>query len=218
MRRKIGTVMMGIGLVLVLIAIFQYSEHRVKLEKALAQAESIIEIKADNKTETIDRSEDAPELEPLQAPKATSNFPMVREQLNASENDVIGILEIPKIEAELPIIEGTDEEMLEKGVGHYAASVFPSDGEQILLSGHRDTVFRKFADLAIGDRFIVKMPYGTFEYEIASSEIVDKDDTSVIRPMGEEVLVVSTCYPFRYVGDAPDRYVVYAYPVALDHE
>lgn len=103
--------------------------------------------------------------------------------------------------------------MLDKGVGYYSASVFPSDGEQILLSGHRDTVFRKFADLKIGDRFIVKMPYGTFEYEMKSSKIVDKNDTSVIRSMGEEVLVLSTCYPFHYVGPARDRYVIYAYPV-----
>lgn len=132
---------------------------------------------------------------------------------NLATHDVIGLLEIPKIEAELPIIEGTDEEMLEQGVGHYSASVFPSDGEQILLSGHRDTVFRKFGDLAIGDRFIVKMPYGTFEYEIKHTEIVDKDDTSVIRSMEKEVLVVSTCYPFHFVGAAPDRYVVYAYPI-----
>lgn len=195
---------MGIGLVCVLFALFQYTEHRVKLNNALAQAEKIIENKAEERL-ILDQ--------PLNTPKTTPAPPMVREQFDPNENDVIGLLEIPKIEAELPIIEGTDEEMLEKGVGHYSASVFPSDGEQILLSGHRDTVFRKFGELAIGDRIIVKMPYGTFEYEIKSTEIVDKDDTSVIRPMGEEVLVVSTCYPFRYIGDAPERYVVYAYPV-----
>nr|WP_311772818.1 sortase [Cohnella xylanilytica] len=56
----------------------------------------------------------------------------------------------------------------------------------------------------------------TFEYEISSTEIVDKDDTSVIRSMGKEVLVVTTCYPFRYVGPAPQRYVVYADPVSSE--
>ncbi|MED4953668.1 class D sortase [Paenibacillus macerans] len=206
MRKKAGTIMMVLGLVLVAIAIFQYVEHQAKLEKALAQAEVLIGAE----------SGDIPQPEPLKTSDPAPDPLMTREQFNPGENDVVGLLEIPKIEAELPIIEGTDEEMLEQGVGHYRASVFPSDGEQILLSGHRDTVFRNFGNLEIGDRFIVKMPYGTFEYEIASTEIVDKDDTSVIRPMGREVLVVSTCYPFRYVGAAPDRYVVYAYPVSND--
>lgn len=199
--------MMVLGLVIISIAIFQYAQHQIKLKKALAQAEVFIGGKPGDTLET----------NPLSAPKDNADPPVVRQQFNPGENDVIGLLEIPKIDAELPIIEGTDEEMLDKGVGHYRASVFPSDGEQILLSGHRDTVFRKFADLEIGDHFIVKMPYGTFEYKIASTEIVDKDDTSVIRSMGREVLVVSTCYPFRYVGAAPDRYVVYAYPVSNDH-
>lgn len=195
--------MIMLGVIIISIAIFQYAEHRIQLKTALAKAEVLVG----------EKSGDLPETKPWTASNSAPDPSITRQQFHPVENDVIGLLEIPKIKAELPIIEGTDEEMLEKGVGHYSATVFPSDGEQILLSGHRDTVFRNFGDLDIGDRFIVKMPYGAFEYEIASTKIVDKDDTSVIRLMGEEVLVVSTCYPFRYVGAAPDRYVVYAYPV-----
>lgn len=202
MRRKIGSVMTVLGLVLVLVAFFQYVEQKVKVQQALAQAENIVENKSNSSNIETSKVSDAPS-DPL----------IAREQFNPSKHDVIGILEIPKLDAQLPIIEGTAEEMLEKGVGHYSATAFPSDGEQILLSGHRDTVFRNFANLDIGDYFIVSMPYGTFEYEIKSTEIVDKDDTSVIRSMGEEVLVVSTCYPFHFIGAAPDRYVIYAYPV-----
>ncbi|WP_010278147.1 class D sortase [Paenibacillus senegalensis] len=209
MRKKAGMIVMAFGLVLVLIAVLQYTNHQAELKRALAQAEAVIESASKERD-----SENIPQMDPLTAREGAPSPRMVREQFSPSENDVIGLLEIPKLEAELPIIEGTDEEMLEKGVGHYSASVFPSDGEQILLSGHRDTVFRKLGDLDIGDRFIVKMPYGTFEYEIASTEIVDEHDTSVIRSMGEEVLVVTTCYPFYYVGSAPDRYVIYAYPVS----
>lgn len=87
------------------------------------------------------------------------------------------------------------------------------DGEQIVLSGHRDTVFRDFGQLEIGDTFVVNMPYGTYEYAIRETEIVPEDDTSVIRKMGEEVLVVTTCYPFHMVGSAPERFVAYAYTV-----
>jgi sortase A len=74
-------------------------------------------------------------------------------------------------------------------------------------------VFRNFADLEIGDTFVVEMPYGEYEYEIEEIDIVSADDTSVIRSMGEEVLVVTTCYPFEMLGSAPDRAVFYAWPV-----
>ncbi|MCC5890337.1 MAG: class D sortase [Alkalibacterium sp.] len=124
----------------------------------------------------------------------------------------IGVLRVPKIDRSIGIVEGTDPDALDLGVGHMSSTVFPGQGEQIILSGHRDTVFRNFAELEIGDEFIVEMPYGDFTYEIRETEIVSADDTSVVREMGEEVLVVSTCYPFNYLGSAPDRFVFYAYP------
>jgi sortase A len=74
-------------------------------------------------------------------------------------------------------------------------------------------VFKNFAELDLGDTFVVEMPYGDYTYEIKDTEIVDADDTTVVGKMGEEVLVVSTCYPFDYLGNAPERFVFYAYPV-----
>jgi sortase A len=137
-----------------------------------------------------------------------------REMFKPKQNETIGILRIPKIDAELPIVEGTDEDDLKKGVGHYATTAFPGDKEQILLSGHRDTVFRRFGELKVGDTFIVELPYGTFTYEMRDSKIVPASDTSIIGSIkGEEVLNISTCYPFSFIGDAPDRFVIYAYPV-----
>lgn len=130
-----------------------------------------------------------------------------------NEEQLIGILRVPKLNAALPIIEGTDEEDLEKGVGHYNGTALPGEGEQIVLSGHRDTVFVNFDKLEIGDLFIVELPEGSYSYEILSTEIVDADNTTVIGAKGEEVLTVTTCYPFGYIGNAPERFVFYAYPV-----
>lgn len=127
--------------------------------------------------------------------------------------ETIGILYIPKLEREIPIVEGTDEEELAQGVGHYSDTGYPGENTQILLSGHRDTVFRQFGELEHGDEFHVKMENGTFIYEILDHEIVSADNRTVIDPSRkEEYLTVSTCYPFSYIGNAPDRYVVYAYP------
>lgn len=135
------------------------------------------------------------------------------QQLSFQQNEAIGILEIPKLQKELPIVEGTDPDNLEKGVGHYLGTGFPLQNEQIVLSGHRDTVFRQFEDLEVGDTFIVKMEYGIFEYEIYEIDIVPAEDTTVIGSIHEENLTVTTCYPFRYLGNAPDRAIFYAKPL-----
>lgn len=129
------------------------------------------------------------------------------------EGDTVGVFYIPRLRRTMPIIEGTDEEELAQGVGHYAGTGFPGENKQILLSGHRDTVFRQFGVLEDGDELHIKMEHGTFIYEIKSDQIVDADDTTVIdMNRTDEVLTVSTCYPFSFIGNAPDRYVIYAYP------
>ena len=73
----------------------------------------------------------------------------------------------------------------------------------------RDTVFRQFGELEDSDELHVKMEHGTFIYEIRDHEIFPVDDTPVINPSQiDEVLIVSTCYPFSFIGSPPDRYVI----------
>ncbi|HZW67750.1 MAG TPA: class D sortase [Pseudogracilibacillus sp.] len=137
----------------------------------------------------------------------------ISDNYDFSRGDTIGTLYIPKLDRELPIVEGTDEEELEHGVGHYSDTGYPGENRQILLSGHRDTVFRNFGELEHGDEFHVKMKNGTFIYEFIDHEIVSADDTTVIDlDREDEYLTVSTCYPFSFIGSAPDRFVIYAYP------
>lgn len=140
------------------------------------------------------------------------NKPKVnKEEFEPETGEASGLLLIPKINAELAIIEGTDADDLERGVGHYKGSFYPEENGQIVLSGHRDTVFRKAGDLVLGDHLTMKMPYGDYTYEITGTKIVSADDTSIITLQNsEEELVLTTCYPFNYVGDAPDRYIIYA--------
>lgn len=123
----------------------------------------------------------------------------------------VGILSIPRLEKELPIVEGTDPNELEKGVGHYKGSFYPEQNGQIVLSGHRDTVFRRTGELEIGDTLKIQLAYGTYEYKITHTKIVDQNDMSVITLQNEkEELILTTCYPFSYVGNAPERYIIYA--------
>lgn len=122
----------------------------------------------------------------------------------------IGDLVIPKIEASLPIFHGTAEDELEKGVGHFAGSVLPGESDNSVLSGHRDTVFRRLGEVGKGDLLIVSTSAGEFTYRVNGVRIVDADDRTVIVPKPKATLTVSTCYPFNYIGDAPQRYILVA--------
>jgi sortase A len=128
-----------------------------------------------------------------------------------SIGDAVGLLKIDKIDGELPIVEGTDPDDLEKGVGHYKGSFYPDENGQIVLSGHRDTVFRRAGELEIGDELKIVLPYGEFSYQITATKIVEADDQSIITlDDTQEELILTTCYPFRFVGNAPQRYIIYA--------
>jgi sortase A len=128
-----------------------------------------------------------------------------------SIGDAVGLLEIDRIDGVLPIVEGTNPDDLEKGVGHYKGSFYPEENGQIVLSGHRDTVFRRAGELEIGDELKIVLPYGEFSYQITSTKIVEADDQSIITlDNTKEELILTTCYPFRFVGNAPQRYIIYA--------
>ncbi|WP_436376294.1 class D sortase [Cytobacillus sp. BC1816] len=120
----------------------------------------------------------------------------------------MGVLSIPRISAQLPIFHGTDEDELEKGVGHYAGSVLPGEEDNSVLSGHRDTVFRKLGEVEIGDLLVVNTSAGEFTYKVRKIRIVDADDRTVIVPKPRATLTVTTCYPFDFIGDAPQRYIL----------
>jgi sortase A len=126
------------------------------------------------------------------------------------KGDNIGTLSIPVLGQKLPIIQGTGADELKKGVGHFIQSVLPGEEDNCVLSGHRDTVFAKLGKLKIGDQLIVQTSAGIFTYEIKRIRIVDKDDKTVIVPADHAVLTLSTCYPFHFVGSAPDRYILTA--------
>ncbi|MEK4015637.1 class D sortase [Bacillus sp. FSL K6-0947] len=148
----------------------------------------------------------------LEAAKLAIEHPQKADQdrFKPKFGEAAGILEIPKIHAELPIVEGTDADDLEKGVGHYKGSYYPNDNGQIVLSGHRDTVFRRTGELKRGDQLKILLPYGSFSYEIEKTKIVDKNDTSIITLQHDkEELILTTCYPFTYIGNAPKRYIIY---------
>jgi len=122
----------------------------------------------------------------------------------------LGVLSIPSLGQKFPIVEGTASNELKRGVGHFRGSVMPGGNDNCVLSGHRDTVFTKLGRLKKGVRLVVTTAAGTFTYKIRQIRIVGANDKTVVVHTDHAVLTVTTCYPFRYVGSAPKRYVLVA--------
>ena len=124
--------------------------------------------------------------------------------------DYIGKIDIPALSQSLPIYQGTNDAQLKMGVGHFEGSVLPGVTDNSVLAGHRDSVFSNLGKLKIGDLIFVDTAAGKFTYKIFHFRIVMADDRTVIVPTKTAVLTLSTCYPFRYFGNAPKRYIVSA--------
>jgi sortase A len=133
-----------------------------------------------------------------------------QESLAAHFASAIAILRIPKIHVEVPVLEGTDDLSLNRGVGHVAGSANPGEGGNVAIAGHRDGFFRGLKDVAIGDTIEIATQEQTETYVIDRITIVERTDVSVLQPRARSSLTLITCYPFYFIGSAPKRYVVQA--------
>lgn len=146
------------------------------------------------------------------APSLTKGEEPPAKQPDPLKGVKVGELVIPRLGAILPIVEGTDDDSLAKGVGlyHGYGTVKPGQTGHVVLSGHRDTVFRGFGELKTGDKVYIKYDDSVYTYQIRKSWVTHAEDRTVIVPIDKPVLSLTTCYPFDYVGSAPDRYIIRA--------
>ena len=122
----------------------------------------------------------------------------------------IGRIEIPRLGLKAIVKQGDDEKTLARAVGLIPGSSFPGEPGNIVLAGHRDTFFWPLQDIQVGDQIRFVSPRRTYSYSVQSVHVVNPDDTSVLASHGVENLTLVTCYPFRYVGPAPERFIVSA--------
>lgn len=117
-------------------------------------------------------------------------------------------LKIDAVDIEHGVFQGDSDIELKKGIGHYAGSTLPGEGGNVVLSAHRDTVFRGLKDIKQGDEIVIETDYGVYKYVVKSTRITTPDDTEVTKPTDYEKLTLYTCYPFYYIGNAPERFIV----------
>ena len=122
----------------------------------------------------------------------------------------LAVLRIPKIRLEVPLFEGTDDLALNHGVGRIAGTARPGEQGNIGIAGHRDGFFRGLKDVVVGDAIELKTLRGTDTYIVDQIRIVKPNAIEVLQPQPASSLTLVTCYPFYFLGRAPQRYIVTA--------
>ncbi|MDZ5606739.1 class D sortase [Bacillus pseudomycoides] len=148
-------------------------------------------------------------------PEPTKQIPASQVQHQLGEQ--VAYMVIPKIRQKYSIYWGADDKTLKKGVGMFVSDITttPSGNGHTVLSGHRDTVFTDLGDLQDGDYILVEYDSKIYVYQMNKHWITDADDLTVIVPKNKPTLTLTTCYPFKYIGDAPDRYIIEASLVSI---
>ncbi|WP_242273616.1 class D sortase [Bacillus cereus group sp. BfR-BA-01310] len=192
-----------IGIILMAIGLFMGSYYAVEWYKGKSSAQELTkeEIKSLKNIQDNQLSNEKP---------VTSHVPST--QIQYKEGEKVAMLHIPKIKKKFSIYWGASDATLKKGVGMFVSDLTttPSGGGHTVLSGHRDTVFTELGDLKEKDSLLVEYDNKIYTYEIQKKWITHADDRTVIVKKEEPTLTLTTCYPFDYIGDAPDRYIIEA--------
>jgi len=122
----------------------------------------------------------------------------------------LAVLKIPAIQLEVPVLQGTDDLTLNRAVGHIDGSALPGTDGNVGIAGHRDGFFRGLKDIRVGDVITLSTKKDIDQYLVDEILIVSPEDVSVLQPRAASSLTLVTCYPFYFVGSAPQRYIVHA--------
>lgn len=103
---------------------------------------------------------------------------------------------------------------MSRGLGHVPGTAVPGGAGNVAIAGHRDTLFRPLKDIRIGDLIQLEGQGFRVLYRVSGKKVTSPDDVSVLAPDGENRLTLVTCFPFYYVGHAPQRFIVQAREIA----
>ena len=122
----------------------------------------------------------------------------------------LAVLRVPGADLEVPVFGDTSERNLNRGAGYIVGTALPGSDGNAGIAAHRDGYFRRLQDVSLGDVVTVEHPGGVRRYEVTELTVVEPTDVSPLDPTGQAALTLVTCYPFYFVGSAPQRYIVRA--------
>ncbi len=123
---------------------------------------------------------------------------------------LIGRIEIARLGLSVIVIEGIGRTELRRGIGHIPGTALPGQPGNVGLAGHRDTFFRPLRNIRQDDIITLTTLAGEYRYRVSSAMIVSPSDVGVLGRSETEILTLVTCYPFTFVGPAPERFIVRA--------
>jgi len=123
---------------------------------------------------------------------------------------LIGRIEVRRLGLSAMVVEGTTDSALRRAAGHILGTGMPGVPGNVGIAAHRDTFFRPLRNVRKDDVITLTTSGAEYRYRVVSTKVVHPDDVSVLDPSAEEVLTLVTCYPFFFVGSAPDRFIVRA--------
>ena len=132
-------------------------------------------------------------------------------RMGGREGAPLGRIEISAIGLEVMILEGTDDGTLQRAVGHIPGTALPGQAGNVAIAGHRDTFFRPLRNIQKDDEITLTTLNGTYRYRVDSTKIVEPEEIGVLYDSGDAILTLVTCYPFNFVGSAPQRFIVRAH-------
>jgi sortase A len=126
------------------------------------------------------------------------------------EPSLIGRLEIPRLHLSVMVMGGDDDKTLDVAAGHLPDTPLPWQWGNTAIAGHRDGFFEPLKAIRLNDLIRLETPHGEFHYEVTSTRIVKPEDVWILEPSDHSLMTLITCYPFRYVGHAPERFIIQA--------
>jgi sortase A len=122
----------------------------------------------------------------------------------------LAILRVPSTGMDVPVFDSLSDTALNRGAGHVDGTALPGGDGNIAIAGHRDGFFRSLKNVKVGTEIEVTTLHGSRTYHVTELRIVDPLDVSVLDSTEETMLTLITCYPFYFVGPAPERFIVRA--------
>ncbi|MBZ5636875.1 MAG: class D sortase [Acidobacteriia bacterium] len=140
-----------------------------------------------------------------------ASLPTLPESVPAIAPDgLIGRIEIVRLGVSVVVVEGTSKRAFRRAVGHIAGTALPGQPGNVGIAGHRDTFFRSLRNIQPDDIITLTTLRGEYRYRVVSTKVVSPDNVAVLDPDESQILTLVTCYPFYFVGSAPDRFIVRA--------
>ena len=169
----------------------QHTQYNASAEFERTLAERLGEERHDT------REWDATRRQRFEAVRATPVTPLAR-------------LEIPDAAVSVMVLDGNDDRTLDRAVGRIPGTARVGAAGNLGIAGHRDGFFRGLRHLEVGDSLSLASLEGVAHYEVAWLRVVEPSNVEVLSPTPERSITLVTCYPFYFVGDAPQRYIVHA--------